>query len=460
MIRHPFRTPAAAGIVAVVLLGAGCTGTTSKQDTGSTQPPGSKPASGSNQPTGSSTQQVRLKFWHGWSQPHEVKAIQANIAAFEKLPPNIKIVATPNVTDDKILQGIRGGNGADVVSSFTTDNVGQFCNGAFLDLNPMLATSGVDKNSAFVKTMVDYTQYKGKQCTLPLLGDAFGLYYNKDLFAAAGISSPPKTWAQFTADAVKLTKQQGDTYKQLGFMPTFHSYESTPAHYLAQWGPQYFTTDGKSNLANDPAVEQMLTYQRSLVDALGGFGRLEKYRATFGDEFSPQNAFEAGKVAMAMDGEWRIANLKADGVKFHWAAAPLPVPDDQEAKYGRGYVSGTVIGIGRTSKHQQAAWELVKFLTTDPTALVAFATAIDNVPSTPTALLSPALRADPNFRVFTEVVGNPDSNTTPASPNGGQYQTSLQNFSYKVEAGKVRDIHAGLQSVDREIDAATAQAKS
>ena len=60
------------------------------------------------------------------------------------------------------------------------------------DLNPLLQKAGIDKNKVFVKTMIDYTQYKGKQCTLPLLGDAMGLYYNKAMFAAAGITSPPQ----------------------------------------------------------------------------------------------------------------------------------------------------------------------------------------------------------------------------------------------------------------------------
>ena len=60
-----------------------------------------------------------------------------------------------------------------MVSSFTTDNVGLVLHlGALVDLNPLLQKAGIDKNKVFVKTMVDYTQYKGNQCTLPLLGDA------------------------------------------------------------------------------------------------------------------------------------------------------------------------------------------------------------------------------------------------------------------------------------------------
>ena len=35
-----------------------------------------------------------------------------------------------------------------------------------------------------------YTQYKGMRCALPLLADVYGLYYNKTMLKAAGLTSP------------------------------------------------------------------------------------------------------------------------------------------------------------------------------------------------------------------------------------------------------------------------------
>ena len=43
---------------------------------------------------------------------------------------------------------------------------------------------------------------------------------------------------------------------------------------------------------------------------------------------------------------------------FEIGVAPLPVPDDQAAQYGKGYITGTIAGIAATSKKQNAAWEL------------------------------------------------------------------------------------------------------
>ena len=64
--------------------------------------------------------------------------------------------------------------------------------------------------------------------------------------------------SEFDADAVKLTKSEGDCYSQLGFMPNYHGYESTITHFAAQWSPTYFDDDGKSNVANDPAFAQAM----------------------------------------------------------------------------------------------------------------------------------------------------------------------------------------------------------
>ncbi|MGA5556806.1 ABC transporter substrate-binding protein [Streptomyces lavendulocolor] len=405
---------------------------------------------------------VTLTFWHGWSAPAEVKAVDAGIERFEAAHPNVTVKAVPNVTDDKIQQALRAGgsHAPDVVSSFTTDNVGKFCSsGAFADLAPFIEKSGIDLEKTFAKPRLDYTRFEGRRCALPLLGDAYGLYYNKDAFRKAGITAPPKTWSEFDEAAVKLTKPKGDSYEQLGFMPTFHGYESTPGHLVAQWSPTYFDKDGRSGIATDPAFAAMFTWQKNLVDKLGGFAKLERYRNTFGDEWGAKHPFHTGQVAMQLDGEWRLGMATDAKVPFEVGVAPLPVPDEQAGDHGKGYLSGTIVGIASTSRKQNAAWELVKYLTTDTDAVVGLANELRNVPSTHAALASPKLKLDPRFRTFLDIARHPKSNTTPASVNGGAYQVALQEFGYLHEAGKVPDLKAGLRRTAEQIDTDIEKAK-
>jgi multiple sugar transport system substrate-binding protein len=405
---------------------------------------------------------VTITFWHGWSAPSEVQAIQATIDAFEKANPNIHVKAVGNITDDKINQALRAGgpDAPDVVSSFTTDNVGEFCDShALVDLNPFLKKAGIDAKTMFPAAQREYTQFDGNQCTLPLLSDAYGLYYNKDEFRAAGITSPPKTFSEFDADAVRLTKMSGDTYSQLGFMPLYHGYESAIAHYAAQASPTYFTPDGKSNVANDPPLASTYEWQKALVGKLGGYSRLDKYLTTFGEEFSNSNPFMTGQVAMAIDGEWRGGMIDASNSKVNYGVAPFPVPDNLASQYGKGYITGTIVGIASTSVKQNAAWRFVQYLTTNTDAVVNFANAIHNVPSTNAALASPKLDQNPAFQTFIKIAQNPYSNTTPSSPNGGAYQLTLASLGYDYESGKVTDLQAGLQAAAHTIDTDIAQAQ-
>ncbi|WP_435058101.1 ABC transporter substrate-binding protein [Streptomyces sp. bgisy060] len=448
MPARPRRTAAAlAAGASIALFASACTG--SANNTASDDPKA----------------ETTITFWHGWSAPAEVKAIDENVARFEKAHPNIKVKVVGNINDDKLGQALRAGgsNGPDVVSSFTTANVGKFCaSGALADLRPFIEKSKLDLDKTFPKVLQDYTQFEGKRCALPLLSDAYGLYYNKDAFKAAGLDpeAPPKTWSQFTEVAKKLTKAKGDSYEQLGFMPNYLGYETVVSHYMSQWSHGgYFDADGTSNVAADPAFAEMITYQKSLVDALGGFQKLDKYRTAFGDEWGAKHPFHTGQVAMQLDGEWRLNFIKEAGVGFEVGVAPLPVADDEVSEYGKGYLSGTIMGIAPQSKKQNAAWELVKYMTTDTDAVVGFANAIGNVPSTFESLKSPKLAFDERFTTFLDIARHPKSTTSDGAVNGAAYQETLSDFARKYEKGEVTDLKKGLAETAAQIDRDIAAAK-
>jgi multiple sugar transport system substrate-binding protein len=401
---------------------------------------------------------VTITFWHGWSQPHEVKGIEDNVARFHRAHPEITVKMRDSISDADMTKAIGGGAAdPDVVTSFNTDFVGQFCSsGNWIDLTPLWRQSKITAKRTFPRALMDYTQYDGRRCAMPLLADSFGLYYNKDLFAAAGITAPPKTLSELRTAALKLTSRNADgSLAVAGFLPLVDTYEQTANRLVATWQPRYFDGQGHSNLARDPAIRQFLDWQRDLVNALGGYGRLNAFHETLGDEFSPENAFQKGKLAMMFDGEWRTANLAADKVPFGYGTAPFPVPDDKRDTYGAGYLAGTVIGISKNSRHQAAAWELVRYLTTDNDAVTSFATSIRNVPSTFKALdAAPALSGDEHFKTFLTVFASPDSGATPTSADGGESRAGFGEVVKRWQAGEVGNLTAELTAVDVAIDGA------
>jgi multiple sugar transport system substrate-binding protein len=297
-----------------------------------------------------------------------------------------------------------------------------------------------------------YTQYKGKRCALPMLADTYGLYYNKDLFKQAGITSPPKTMSELAADAKKLTVRSGDSFKVVGYDPAQGFYENAPAHYGPVFGAQWVDGQDKSVLASQPGWSEFMKWQKDLIDFYG-FDKLRRWQAGAGDEFSASNAFERGKLAMAIDGEYRTAFIKAEHPDLNYDTAPMPVADSHPELYGAGYVTGNIIGIPKSSSHKDAAWELVKYLTTDEHALALLSNGLRNVPTTTASLKSGELTPDPKFKVFLDIFANPKTATTPITAAGSANQELFQDYVNKWQAGKGGDLQGGLAQVDKQIDA-------
>src|SRR5215467_13133860 len=444
MSTHPRhrRAGTAVAMAAAVLSVAACTPSAPNSDNKPIASPGV---------TASGT----IEFWHFFTD-REAAAIQGVVNDFETSHPNIKVDVKSGQDDEKMTNAIAAGQGPDVGLSYSTDIVGKFCtSGAWQDLTPYIQRDKVDMTN-FPAPVLNYTQFQGKRCTMPMLNDAYGLYYNKAMFAAAGITGPPKTMSEFADDAKKLTKLNSDgSIKVAGWDPLYGYYENSAAHLAPMVGATWLTQDGKSSIGSDPAWQQLLNWQKPLIDFYG-YSKLTKFNASFGDEFSAENAFEKGKLAMNIDGEWRIASIAADKSNVDYGVAPMPVADDKSSLYGSGYITGNVIGISRGSKNPEAAWEFIKYLTTDTGAMVKLANGIKNVPTTLSALNSPNLSADPNFKVFLQISSNPATSTTPPSGAGTTYQDDMGAFVDKWQAGKVPNLAAGLTQLDTQINQALA----
>jgi multiple sugar transport system substrate-binding protein len=404
-----------------------------------------------------STASGTITFWHFFTD-REAAAIQTVVADFEASHPNIKVEVKDGQDDDKMTTAIAAGGGPDVGLSYSTDIVGKFCSsGAWQDLTQYIQRDKVDLNN-IPAPVRNYTQFDNKRCTMPMLSDAYGIYYNKKMFADAGIAGPPKTLTELADDAKKLTQYNANgSIKVAGFDPLYGFYENSPSHMAPMVGAKWLTDDGKSAIGTDPAWQELLNWQKPLIDTFG-YNKLTKFQAGLGDEFSAQNAFQAGKVAINIDGEYRIAFLADQAKNLDYGVAPIPVADDKPNLYGSGYITGNVMGISRSSKNPEAAWEFIKYMTTNTDAVVKLANGIKNVPTTTAALTSPNLTADDNFKVFLGIFANPNTSTTPPNPAGTTYQDDMSTFLDKWQANKVPNLASGLTQLDTQIDKALALA--
>jgi multiple sugar transport system substrate-binding protein len=412
-------------------------------------------AVGATAATAKKSAPTKLTVWVGWSA-RELSVFKKVAAEYDKAHPDVTVDVVGSINDDKIVAAIRAGNAPDVASSFNSYDVGIYCGtGGWIDLSSKLKSAGIPLSS-FPAATNYYTQFGGKKCALPLLADDYGLYYNKDLFKAAGISGPPKTIAQLTTYAKKLTKFNSDgSIKVLGFDPFIGFYENTPERWVTAWGANWLDSSNHSILAKQPGWSNWMKWLKSYVNWVG-YNKLVKFQAGLGDEFSASNAFEVGKLAMNYDGEWRVAFIQAEHPKLNYGTAPMPVANPK--LYGSGYINGTIIGIPKNGKHEAEAWDLVKYLTTNTHALAELSNGLRNVPSTSASLTSKELTPDAHFATFLRIFGNKYSSTSPITAAGVSYTNAVQNFATKWQAGKVSNLGSGLAKLDSQLDAMVKQA--
>ena len=252
-----------------------------------------------------------------------------------------------------------------------------------------------------------------------------------------------------------LTEYNPDgSIKVLGFLPLIGLYGSTTVNTLGHaYGAKWYDESLKPTLGSDPNWTKMLTWQKAMVDAIG-YDKLQKFAAKMGganSEFSAQNGFETGKIAMMQDGEWRNAFIEGDKSKVNYATAPFPVDPDQAGLYGSGQIGGTIAGVPKGVKHAAESWLLLQFMTTDNDYLTTIAHGLKNVPSTFESLKDQQLQSDPHFKTFLDIFANQTSTFKPITPIGQTDTDLLGTFAQKWQAGKVPDLQAGLKGVEDQI---------
>jgi multiple sugar transport system substrate-binding protein len=398
-----------------------------------------------------------LKVWIPFGGA-EAPFVEEVIADFGAMHPELTIEVSTDVGDQAILDGLRTGDSPDVAVSWESSNMGLFCSpGGFEDLGPWIERDGVDLAN-IAEASLSYTQHDGVRCALPMLADAYGLYYNEALLEEAGLDGPPATVSELADYAKKLTTRNDDgSLAVVGFNPLFGFYENTPSRYATMFGAEWVDEAGASVLGTDPAWADALTWQKELVDWYG-YDELVAWQTGAGDEWTASNAFQTGKVAMNLDGEWRTAFIGREAPDLAYGTAPVPVADDKPELYGSGYINGTIVGIPSNAANKEQAWALIKYLTTDDAALAKLSNGLRNVPSTKSSAEHPDLVRDEDFETFLGIFAHPESSTTPVTAVGRAYEDLVNSFVTQWQAGEVSDLAAGLTDLDQQIDDQLAQA--
>lgn len=340
-------------------------------------------------------QPVTISFASWVGSSNEMKGL---IKKFEKAHPNITIMPE-NVPADSMTQKLTtqiAGNNPPDVAYVDASTVASFASReALVNLDNYISRSSVIKPAQYVKAFKEFVTYQGGMYGLPIDGESTALFYRTDMFKAAGIDSPPKTWEELEADAKKLTIPAKKQYGYAMFAPEA-AYYWYP--FLWQAGGKILSKDGKKVLFDSPEGVKAANYYVGLTQyAPSDYLNSNSYDGRL--------AFFNSQVAMYMAGSWFAGTVHEEAPKLDgkWTVAPLP----QGSAGCATTVASDSLVVFKDSKNQDAAWKWIEFLS-KPSSMATLTYDSPNgteLPTTTSLLSSPHLvQTKPELKGFADAM--------------------------------------------------------
>jgi multiple sugar transport system substrate-binding protein len=173
-----------------------------------------------------------------------------------------------------------------------------------------------DTQGDFLDKFAENGKFDGTQYGIPFVGSVRGLFYNKDIFNKAGITSPPKTWDELRADAMKI-KAKGET----GYGMPLGPEEAQAEFSLYMWGNGGDWVDGDTwTITKDQNVQAL-----DFLNELANKDKVTQPNPGTTNRTDLWKVFGAGKIGMVMGSNFYPVLLKAQNPKLNYGVAPVPV---------------------------------------------------------------------------------------------------------------------------------------
>ena len=292
-------------------------------------------------------QVLTVVTWDATTTPYLV----AQEAAFEAKYPDVDLQYIDVASQDyaiKVGTMLSGGDTSDVVMiKEARDIINWQAAGYAAPMTDYIAADNFDV-AGYVGTEVNYA-VDGVQYALPFRSDFWVLFYNKDLFDAAGVAYPTNdmTWDQYAELAKTMTKD--------GVYGThYHTWLSA----VANWA----VCDGVNTLADREYSD--LAYFYELYQGLEDAGACMAYNELKASGLHYSAAFANGNVAMMPMGYWYVSTLMGyikDGTcSFNWGITAVPHAEGVAAGSSFGNLTGVM--INEKSAQKDLAWKYVSWL--------------------------------------------------------------------------------------------------
>ncbi|GGT06077.1 extracellular solute-binding protein [Streptomyces chromofuscus] len=401
---------------------------------------------------GSNDSPKTLTYWasnQGASVEVDKKVLQPELDKFEKqtgIKVELEVVPWSDLLN-RILTATTSGQGPDVLNIGNTWSASLQATGALLpwDEKNFDKIGGKDR---FVGSALGSTGVHGQDpAAVPLYSMAYALYYNKKMFADAGVTQPPATWDELVEVGRKISK---DGKWALGAEGSNLSNNIHQVFVLGkQHGADFFTADGKPDFTSDGAVAAVKQY----VDLMAKDKIIAPGNAEYAQNQSLSD-FAKDKTAMVL---WQTASatFASMGMKEdEWGVAPAPV---QSGEPGTGtntnsMVAGINMAVFKNTDNIDGATEFVKFMTSDAEQKI-LNKAYGSIPPVKAAQSDPAFNS-PATAVLRDTLAT-SATALPQVPDESQFETAVGTAVKELFA----DAAAGRPVTTESVKAALAKAQ-
>jgi multiple sugar transport system substrate-binding protein len=313
------------------------------------------------------SQRTTITFWNGFTdadQPAVMALVNKFNASQSKYKVQVDIMKWADLFQ-KLLPAFAAGKGPDIVAMDTQQLPGYASKGVFQPIDDLYSSNAVPSKKLLAAAKASST-YRGKQYGVPMSFGTAAFYWNKDLFAKAGLdpNKPPQTWAEWSSDAIKLTQGNDGQGRPTQYGVVFPDRQAVQIWPVLMWegGGGVVSTDGTKATIASPASVSAVKYWADLV--------LNKHVSPTGlTGVDADKLFSAGKAAMELNGPWASGAYKSAGLNF--GLGDIPAGPKGRATVGISiamYLNAKVSGAKRAaaaaffnywnSKAVQIKWSL------------------------------------------------------------------------------------------------------
>jgi multiple sugar transport system substrate-binding protein len=263
--------------------------------------------------TSSSSGHITLTYWNGFTGP-DGPTVTKLVNEFNSTHKNITIkmsIMPWDVFYEKLLPALAAGDGPDIEAMDTQDLPQYASKHVFLPLGSYYKSSS--DTPSLAKGAVEGTVVDGTEYAVPVNFAPLMLYWNKTLFAKAGLSGPPTNWTEWIADLKKLSTPGSSP--QYGI--AMGDNNTIPVWPILLWenGGGIVNPGVTKSLLASPATESAVQEWSNLILKDG----ITPKNITGADADS---LFQAQKAAMEVNGPWATTGYAQAKVNF--GLAPVP----------------------------------------------------------------------------------------------------------------------------------------